>query len=118
MQTNLRVMLLVAILTLFPGIAMLTAAHPGKQGASTSSASQQDKVKACNDMADKKGLKGDDRKNFLQTCISKTTDTTPVSEKSQKEKMDACKDLADKKNLKGEDRRTFLKDCMNKANSK
>lgn len=117
MQVNSRVMLLVAILALSPGVTMLTAAHPGKQGAATS-ASQQDKVKACNDVADKKELKGDDRKNFLQTCISKTTDATPVSEKSQKEKMDTCKDLADKKNLKGEDRRTFLKDCMNKANSK
>lgn len=55
MQINLRVMMLAAILALSPGVTILTTAHPGKQGAATS-ASQQDKVKACNDVADKKGL--------------------------------------------------------------
>ncbi|MGA8595356.1 MAG: PsiF family protein [Bryobacteraceae bacterium] len=81
-------------------------------------ASQQDKAKACNNMADKKGLTGNDRKNFMQSCLSKAADTQPISEMSQKDKMNACKNLADKKNLSGQDRRSFIKDCMNKANSK
>lgn len=81
-------------------------------------ASQQDKVKACNDMADKKGLTGNDRKSFMQNCVSKANGTQPVSDMSQSDKMNACKSLADKKNLTGKDRRSFIKDCMNKANSK
>src|ERR1700751_1242158 len=36
-----------------------------------SQGSSQDKAKACNSMADDKGLKGDDRKNFMQDCLSK-----------------------------------------------
>ena len=100
-------------------LCALVTAKPGapadRQG---TAASNQDKIKACNDLADKRNLKGDDRKNFLHDCISKTTDVKPPSEMSQKEKLDVCKNLADKKNLKGEARRTFLKDCMNKANPK
>lgn len=81
-------------------------------------ASQQDKVNACRNLADKKGLTGDDRKNFMQDCINKTADVQKPSDMSTKDKMNSCKDLADKRNLKGEDRRSFLKDCMNKLNSK
>ena len=104
---------------LFCVVCALATAKPGaaedRQGTATSN---QDKIKACNDLADKRNLKGDDRKNFLHDCISKTTDVKPLSEMSQKEKLDVCKNLADKKNLKGEERRTFLKDCMSKANPK
>ncbi len=79
--------------------------------------SSQDKVKACNNLADKKGLKGDERKTFMQDCLNKA-DVQQPSEMSQKDKMDACKSLADKRNLTGADRRSFIKDCMNKANPK
>jgi hypothetical protein len=93
----------------------LSVALPPKAAAQGSS--QQDKMKTCNNLADKKGLKGDDRKNFMQDCVSKGGNQ-PLSEMSQKDKMDVCKNLADKKNLTGSDRRSFLKDCMNKANPK
>jgi hypothetical protein len=87
---------------------MLTAAQ----------SSQQDKITACNNLADKKGLKGDDRKNFMQDCINKTADVQKPSDMSTKDKMNSCKDLADKRNLKGSDRRSFIKDCMDRLNSK
>lgn len=83
---------------------------------STSSVSQEDKLKGCNNLADKKNLTGDDRKNFLKSCAEKATGTQPMSEMSEKDKMNACKNLADKKNLTGEDRRSYIKDCMKKAN--
>ena len=108
------VMMLLAWLIGAERITTTTAAQD-KQGAA---ASQQDKVKACNTMADKKGLKGDDRKNFMQSCINKASDAQPLSDMSQKDKLNACKNLADRRNLTGEDRRSFLKDCMNKANPK
>ncbi|MFZ0591531.1 MAG: PsiF family protein [Bryobacteraceae bacterium] len=101
------------LLAMSAGFSASTAAAQNKPDAS-----QQDKVKACNDMADKKGLTGNDRKSFMQNCVSKATGAQPVSDMSQKDKMDACKNLADKKNLSGKDRRSFIKDCMDKANSK
>jgi hypothetical protein len=105
-----KVMLIVTLLSLAVSVGLPTGAAAHNQGTSN-----QDKVKACNNAADKKGLKGDDRKNFIQDCLSKAG-VQPPSEMSQQDKMNVCKNLADKKNLTGADRRSFLKDCMNKAN--
>jgi len=79
-------------------------------------ASSQDKAKACNDAADKKGLKDQDRKTFMQNCLNKAANSGFGGNASQQDKATACKNLADKKGVKGADRRSFLKDCMNKAN--
>ena len=103
-----KILLFVTLLSLAVGAGL-----PGRAAADQGS-SQQDKVKACNSSADSKGLKGDDRKNFLQDCISKAGNQQ-LNDMSQKDKMNVCKNLADKKNLTGSDRRSFLKDCMNKA---
>lgn len=113
-NVSLKVMLVI-VLPLVTS-AMLHAAASAAWNAPQ--ASQQDKVNACRNLADKKGLTGDDRKNFMQDCINKTADVQKPSDMSTKDKMNSCKDLADKRNLKGEDRRSFLKDCMNKLNSK
>jgi hypothetical protein len=106
-----KMLLVATLVSLVMGVG-LPARAAANQGSS-----QQDKVKACNNMADKKGLKGDDRKNFMQDCLNKA-DNEKLDEMSQKDKMNVCKNLADKKNLTGNDRRSFLKDCMNKANPK
>jgi psiF repeat len=113
-----RVLAIAALLYAMTAAPTTRPAAGQDRQAGAAAPSQQDKAKACNDLADKKGLKGDDRRSFLQTCMSQTTDVQPLSDASQKDKMNACKNLADKKNLKGEDRRSFLKDCMNKVNSK
>jgi hypothetical protein len=81
-------------------------------------ADKQDQAKACNDVAEKKGLQGNDRKNFVQDCLNKASNTKPISDMSQKDKLNACQNLADKRNLQGSDRRSFIKDCMNKATPK
>jgi hypothetical protein len=107
-----RVLPVVILLSLAMSLGLPAGAEADKQGAS-----QQDKMKACNNVADNRGLKGDDRKNFMQDCLSKAG-SQPLSDMSQKDKLNVCKNLADRKNLKGEDRRSFLKDCMNKANPK
>ena len=119
MPRILRNVLVITALLYGMGLA-LTAGHAAAQDrqAGAASTSQQDKMKACNDLADKKGLKGDDRRNFLQSCTGKTTNVQPLKDASQRDKMNACKNLADRKNLKDEERRSFIKDCMNKANSK
>jgi hypothetical protein len=107
-----KVLLVMFLLSLAMSVGLPARAAADKQGPS-----QQDKVKACNNLADNKGLKGDDRKNFMQDCLSKAGNQQ-LNEMSQKDKLNACKNLADRKNLKGDDRRSFIKDCMNKANPK
>lgn len=104
-----KALLVITLLSFATGVGIPRATAQG--------ASQQDKMKACNNLADKKSLKGDDRKNFMQDCLSKAG-VQKHSEMSQQDKMNVCKNLADKKNLTGADRRSFLKDCMNKANPK
>jgi len=107
-----KVLLVVTLLSLAMSLGL-----PARAAADNQGSSQQDKVKACNGAADKKDLKGDDRKNFMQDCLSKAGNQQ-LNDMSQKDKLNTCKNLADRKNLKGDDRRSFLKDCMNKANPK
>jgi len=79
--------------------------------------SGQDKARACNDTADRRNLKGDDREKFMRTCLNKAADNNGSnSNVSQQDKSRVCNDLADKKNLSGSDRRSYVKDCMKRAN--
>lgn len=112
MTTISQRILLMIFLSLAMNLGLSARAAPGNQGSS-----QQDKAKACNSMADNKSLKGDDRKNFMQDCLSKAGNDQ-LNQMSQKDKMDVCKNLAEKKKLTGSDRRSFIKDCMNRANPK
>jgi hypothetical protein len=94
----------------------IAAKTPGPNSAQPSTVSSQDKAKACNDLADKKGLQGQDRKSFMQSCLNNAANSGSGGNVSEQDKANACKNLADKKGLKGADRRSFLKDCMDKAN--
>lgn len=107
-----------AILLVVASSTLLSANPSAAQNKQGTSASQEDKVKACNDLADKRGLKGDDRKTFLKDCLNRTSNTQSLDDVTQRDKLNACNNLADRKNLKGQDRRSFLKDCMNKVNSR
>jgi hypothetical protein len=61
-----KVLLVEALLLISMSVGL-----PARAAADGQGSSQQDKAKACNSMADNKGLKGDDRKNFMQDCLSK-----------------------------------------------
>jgi psiF repeat len=63
----------------------MSVAPPAGAAADNHGSSQQD-IKACNNMADNKGLKGDDRKNFMQDCLSKAGNQQ-LNEMSQKDKL-------------------------------
>ena len=105
------------IMSLFLAISltsMLAATPPQTKPSST--ASSQDKAKACNDAADKKGLKDQQRKTFMQNCLNKAADSSSANNVSQQDKATTCNSLADKKGLTGADRRSYVKDCMKKAN--
>jgi hypothetical protein len=74
---------------------------------------QQEKMKACNQEAKEKQLKGDERKKFMSSCLS----NKPAAEEksagtSQQEKMKACNKEAGDKQLKGDERKKFMSTCL------
>ena len=104
-------------LLLATSLISITAARTAQAApAQSSTASAQDKARACNDRADKKGLKGSDRQTFMQNCLNKAADTSSSPNVSQQDKAKTCNNLADRKNLTGSDRRSFVKDCMKRSN--
>lgn len=76
-------------------------------------ADQQNKMKACSEQANAKGLgegKGDERKAFMKECLS----AKPVKsgKTAQQEKMKACNKEAGEKQLKGDERKKFMSTCL------
>jgi hypothetical protein len=72
--------------------------------------SQQEKMKQCNAQAGDK--KGDERKTFMQSCLSAGSSGTAAAHNSQQEKMKTCNAAAGKKQLKGDERKTFMQTCL------
>ncbi len=78
-------------------------------------AEQQNKMKACSEQANAKGLgegKGEERKTFMKECLS----AKPVKDgkTAQQEKMKACNKEAGEKSLKGDERKKFMSICLSK----
>jgi len=70
---------------------------------------QQERMKDCNAKAGDK--KGDERKDFMKTCLA-GKDAAPAK-MTQQEKMKACNvKAADKK---GDERKAFMSDCLKAA---
>jgi psiF repeat len=91
------------------GTALALAAGQAAIGQATQN-SQQSKMTSCNADATSKGLKGDDRKAFMKTCLSNKGAATTGN--SQQEKMKSCNKDASAKGLKGDDRKAFMKSCL------
>jgi hypothetical protein len=72
---------------------------------------QQDKMTTCNADASSKGLKGDERKAYMKTCLSDAPVSTPKGN-SQQEKMKSCNATATSKGLKGDARNSFMSTCL------
>ena len=82
---------------------------------------QQEKMKMCNKDAKEKALKGDERKTFMRSCLSK--EGAPADGKkaeaasegkkpSQQDKMRDCNKDAKEKALKGDERKKFMSACL------
>jgi hypothetical protein len=67
---------------------------------------QQERMKSCNAQANKKELKGDERKAFMSACLKGDQLT------AQQEKMRSCNAQASKKELKGDARKEFMSKCL------
>jgi len=72
---------------------------------------QQDKMKSCNAEAKEKSLKGDERKAFMKSCLSKDGGTT-AAKTTQQQKMKDCNAEAKDKSLKGDERKKFMSSCL------
>lgn len=76
---------------------------------SVSAGPQQEKMKTCNADASTKALKGDDRKAFMKTCLSSSTDSGLTA---QQNRMKTCNADAKTKALAGDERKAFMKACL------
>jgi uncharacterized protein HemX len=85
--------------------ALLVAGSAGAQDKQTA---QQERMKSCNAQANKKEIKGDERKAFMSKCLS-GDDNKPTA---QQEKMKTCNAQASKKDLKGDERKAFMSKCL------
>ncbi len=74
--------------------------------------SQQEKMTTCNADATAKGLKGEERKSFMKSCLSDKPAAPAAKSNSQQEKMKSCNADAKAKGLKGDDRKAFMKTCL------
>ncbi len=74
-------------------------------------ATPQEKMKTCNTDATGKGLKGDERKAFMSSCLSNKPAAAEAKVLTpQQEKMKKCN--ADATGKTGEARKTFMSTCL------
>ncbi len=74
---------------------------------------QQQKMQGCNHDARSKGLKGEERKQFMKECLGhKPAAAKSEKRTAQQQKMKACNKEAGEKQLKGPDRRKFMSECL------
>lgn len=76
---------------------------------------QQERMKACNQKAKGKALKGDERKAFMSNCLSGKTESASPGQTAQRERMKTCNQEATGKSLKGDERKAFMSDCLKKS---
>jgi len=68
---------------------------------------QQQKMSTCNKEAGDKKLAGDERKQFMSTCLA-----ADGKKMTQQEKMTYCNKEAGDKKLAGDDRKKFMSSCL------
>jgi hypothetical protein len=73
---------------------------------------QQQKMKDCNAEAGTKGLKGDERKAFMQSCLSAKAPQAEKQGTPQQQRMKTCNKEAGDKKLKGDERKKFMSSCL------
>jgi hypothetical protein len=94
------------------GAALAVVAGQAALAQATHENSQQEKMTACNADATTKGLKGDDRKAFMKTCLSTKGAAPAAKGNSQQEKMKSCNADATTQGLKGDARKAFMQTCL------
>ena len=76
--------------------------------------SQQELMKECAEEGKAKGVKGEERKAFMSSCLS-SKGMSQEDINKQQQKMKTCNADAKTKGLKGEDYKTFMKSCLSSS---
>lgn len=108
-------------ITLLFGAAQLGFALPAAAADEKAATPQQQRMRDCN--AEAKGMKGQERKDFMRQCLSGKQDankaareerreTRQEARQTQQEKMKTCNAEAGAKGLKGAERKAFMGDCL------
>jgi hypothetical protein len=71
---------------------------------------QQQRMTNCNAEARSRNITGDNRKQFMKTCLSASAASHTVN--SQQQKMKACNAQANGKALKSKERKQFMSECL------
>lgn len=71
---------------------------------------QQQRMRACNTQADKKGLDGGERNHFMRTCL-KGKNGNGHQLTAQQRRSQECNGQASAKRLEGAERRGYLSEC-------
>ena len=75
---------------------------------------QQQKMTECNKQAGEKKLHGDERKQFMSTCLKADSHAAADDKKqtAQQQKMTDCNKQAGDKKLAGDERKQFMSTCL------
>ena len=92
---------------------LVALALAGSAFAQDKPTSPQERMKTCNAQASEKQLKGDERQQFMSTCL---TGKEPRELSAQQEKMVTCNRTAGERQLKGDERKAFMKECLSAKN--
>ena len=99
---------IITILAVF----LFTAAFLAAYSTWAVAGAQQERMKACNEEAGKQGLQGEERKQFLSSCLAVPVSASEHKLTSQQEKMRECNKEARDKSLKGDQRKKFMSECL------
>ncbi|MFN3884300.1 MAG: PsiF family protein [Rhodocyclaceae bacterium] len=73
---------------------------------------QQQRMKDCNAEATQKNLAGQERKDFMKSCLSAKQAEAKTARTAQQEKMKTCNAEASAKKLAGDARKAFMSECL------
>lgn len=99
LQNRLPVIIAAALLFL-PGFAL-------PQDKATA---QQERMRACNSQAKEQSLKGEERQQFMSSCLKAERGGKQLT--AQQERMKTCNAQAASRELKGEERKQFMSTCL------
>jgi len=103
-----------SVVTTFAVLTFAAALSAGSAFAAETKAptAQQSKMSTCSKSAHDKGLKGDEYKGYMSTCLKADAPAEPAKPMTQQEKMKACNADPKAKTLHGDERKTFMSSCL------
>ena len=119
MGENMNKLVIALVAGLFClGVAQAEDKKPAEKAASPVAekkmSAQQSKMGDCSREAKQKKLAGEERKQFMSTCLKGGGETAAPAAKptDQKQKMGYCNKEAGAKKLKGYERKKFMSECL------